>query len=80
MDVEGQGTRPTYHYAAVKDAADNGRSRARGPGQRHSLGVQGRIAVVVGEVEARHLVVLLVMLMPCSSRALSLARDLACVR
>lgn len=46
---------PTHHNATVEDAADNGCSCAGGLGQRHSPGMQGRIAVVVGEVEARHL-------------------------
>lgn len=42
------------HHAAVEETADNGRSRARRLGQRHALGVEGCIAVVVGEVEAAH--------------------------
>ena len=39
---------------AVEETADNGGARACGFGQRHALGVKGRIAVVVGEVEAAH--------------------------
>jgi hypothetical protein len=42
------------HHAAVEETADNGRSRACRLGQRHALGVEGCIAVVVGEVEAAH--------------------------
>jgi hypothetical protein len=45
----------THYYAAIENAADNGRSRAGGFGQRDAAGVEGRIAVVVGEVETRHL-------------------------
>jgi len=54
----------THHNAAVKDTADNGCSCAGRLGQRHSPGVQGRIAVVVGEVEARHLEAAVVLLRP----------------
>lgn len=54
----------THHNATVEDAADNGCSCAGRLGQRHSPGVQGRIAVVVGEVEARHLEAAVVLLRP----------------
>lgn len=40
--------------AAVEETAHNGGSRACGLWQRDALGVEGRIAVVVGEVEAAH--------------------------
>lgn len=43
-----------YHHAIVIDTADNGRSGAGGLGERHALGVESEVAVVVGEVEARH--------------------------
>ena len=42
------------YHAAVEETANNGGSGARGLGQRDALGVEGRIAVVVGEVEAAH--------------------------
>lgn len=42
------------HDAAIKETADNGCSCAGGLGKRDTLGVEGRIAVVVGEVEAAH--------------------------
>ena len=41
-------------YAAVEETAHNGRSCAGRLGQRDALGVESRIAVVVGEVEAAH--------------------------
>ena len=44
----------TYHDTAIIYAADNGRTGAGGLGQGHTARVQGRIAVVVGEVEPRH--------------------------
>lgn len=40
--------------AAVKEGADNGCAGAGGLWQWHTLGVEGGIAVVVGEVEAAH--------------------------
>lgn len=40
--------------AAVEETADNGGSGAGGLGEGHTLGVEGGIAVVVGEVEAGH--------------------------
>lgn len=40
--------------AAVEQRTHNGRSCAGRLGQRHALGVEGGIAVVVGEVEAGH--------------------------
>jgi hypothetical protein len=42
------------HHAAVEETAHNGRSCAGRLWQRHTLGVEGCIAVVVGEVEAAH--------------------------
>jgi hypothetical protein len=42
------------HHTAVKQAAHNGRSGARRLWEWDTLGVEGRIAVVVGEVEAAH--------------------------
>lgn len=41
-------------YAAVEETAYNRCSCAGRLWQRHTLGVEGRIAVVVGEVEAAH--------------------------
>jgi hypothetical protein len=40
--------------AAVEETSDNGGSCAGGVWQRHALGVQGGVAVVVREIEARH--------------------------
>ena len=40
--------------ATVKDTADDGGSGAGGFGQRDAFGMEGSVAVVVGEVEARH--------------------------
>lgn len=40
--------------AAVEEGADNGGAGACGFGEGHTLGVEGGIAVVVGEVEAGH--------------------------
>jgi hypothetical protein len=40
--------------AAVEETSDNGGSCAGSFWQRHTLGVEGCIAVVVGEVEAAH--------------------------
>jgi hypothetical protein len=45
------------HDAAVEETAHNSCSRACRLWQRHALGVEGCIAVVVGEVEAGHGVV-----------------------
>ena len=42
------------HHAAIEERAHNGCSGACGLGQWHTLGVEGGIAVVVGEVEAGH--------------------------
>ena len=41
--------------AAIVETADNGGSGAGGLGQRHTLGVQGEVAVVQREVESRHI-------------------------
>ena len=40
--------------AAVEDAADDGGAGAGGFGEGDAAGVEGGIAIVVGEVEARH--------------------------
>lgn len=42
------------HDSAVEDAPHNGRSGGGSFRQRHSLGVERRIARVVGEIEAGH--------------------------
>lgn len=42
------------HDTAVKNASHDGRTSAGRLGERYSSGVEGRIAVVVGEVEAWH--------------------------
>jgi hypothetical protein len=42
------------HHAAVEQAAHDGGSCACRLGQRDTLGMEGRIAVVVREVEAAH--------------------------
>jgi hypothetical protein len=45
----------TYHDTTIENASHDSRTRAGGLGQWHTAGVEGRITVVVGEVEARHL-------------------------
>lgn len=44
----------TYHHTAIVYATDDGSACAGGLGQRDTARMQGCIAVVVGEVEARH--------------------------
>ena len=43
-----------YHDASIVKTAYDGCSRACGFGQRYASGVEGRIAVVIAEVEAWH--------------------------
>lgn len=54
------------HHAAVEETSHNGRSGARRLGEGYTLGVEGCIAVVVGEVEARHVVMVCVMGWRCN--------------
>lgn len=49
-----KGVLKTYNNTAVEDTPYDCGTGAGGLGQRDALGVEGRIAVVVGEVEARH--------------------------
>ena len=44
----------TYHNTAIEYTSHDSRTRAGGLGERHASSVEGRIAVVVREVEARH--------------------------
>lgn len=44
----------THHNTTIKYASHNGRSGTGRLWERHSSGMEGRIAVVVGEVEAWH--------------------------
>lgn len=44
----------THHNTAIKYASNNGCSSTGRLWERHSSSMEGRIAVVVGEVEARH--------------------------
>ena len=44
----------TYNYTAIEYTSNNGCTSAGSLGQRHALGVECRIAVVVGKVKARH--------------------------
>jgi hypothetical protein len=44
----------TYHNAVIVNTSDNCCTGAGGFGKRNPLGVKSRVAVVVGEVEARH--------------------------
>lgn len=44
----------TYHYASVIQAAHDGGTCAGGFGERDASRVESLVAVVVGEVEARH--------------------------
>lgn len=44
----------THHYAAIIYASHDGGSCAGGLGERHAARMQRGVAVVVGEVEARH--------------------------
>jgi hypothetical protein len=62
-------------HAAVEQAADNGGSCACRLGQWHTLGVEGRIAVVVGEVEAAHLVRLYVAVISRASKTAESLRE-----
>lgn len=43
-----------YYDAAIEEAADDCGSGTCGFGERDALGVEGEVAVVVAEVEARH--------------------------
>lgn len=43
-----------YHDTAIIDTTDDSRTGTGGFGKRHALGVKRLVAVVVGEVEARH--------------------------
>jgi len=44
----------TYHNAIIVNTSDDCCTGASGFGKRNPLGVKSRVAVVVGEVEARH--------------------------
>lgn len=51
---EGGTQKSTHHHTAIEYASNNGCSSTGGLWQGDSSGVEGRIAVVVGEVEAGH--------------------------
>ena len=48
------GLRNTYHHAIIVDAAHNRGTCACSLGQRDTPGMEGRVAVVVGEIKAGH--------------------------
>jgi hypothetical protein len=47
----------TYHNTTIEYTSHDSCSGAGGLGERHTSSVESRIAVVVGEVEARHFVI-----------------------